>query len=185
MTSVKYRVLKKMKSGSSLPLSIWLHSSNQSPVSESPTKFPLSQGFVRLDWEKTELTVYYRNHLNRLKHMSPDHSLDFEIRHQPYTNIRTRKVTWLTRTVLCTCWFLAAAGQFNDVLGCMFFRHQHTRKVVSFHLPTPSIRLREILHCQKSLIANVQLEVCLFDAMRQAFGRRRKLVTFLFLLVEK
>ena len=139
MTSVKYRVLKKMKSGTSLPLSIWLHSSNQSHVSESPTKFPLSQGFFRLDWEKIELTVYFRNHLNCLKHMSPDHSLDFEIRHQPYTNIRTRKVTWLTRTVLCTCWFLAAAGQFNDVLGFMFFViNTRARLSPSIFQPLPS-----------------------------------------------
>ena len=91
MTSIKYRVLKKMKSGTSLPLSMWLHSSNQSHVSELPT-----QGFFRLDWKKIELTVHLRNHLNRLKHMSPDHSLDFDIRHRPYTNMHPCKEGYLT-----------------------------------------------------------------------------------------
>ena len=63
----------------------------------------------------------------------------------------------------------------------MFFRRQQRHKVASFHLPTASIRWREILHCHKSLISNVRLEVWPFHVMRQAFGRRRKLVTFLVL----
>ena len=34
------------------------------------------------------MTVHFRNHLNRLKHMSPDNSLDFHIRHhRPYTSM--------------------------------------------------------------------------------------------------
>lgn len=187
MTSVKYRVVKKIKGGTSLPLSIWLHSSNQSHVSELSTKFLPSQGFFRLNWEKFELTVHVRNHLNRMKHMSPDHSLDFDIRHRPYTNMHLCKEGYLTykNSLVYMPNFAAAGCQFNDVLRCMFFRHQHRHKVVSFYLSTTSIRWREFLHCHKSFFPNVRSEICPLDVMRQVFGRRRKLVTFLVLLEEK
>ena len=143
MTSVKYRVVKKIKGGTSLPLSIWLHSSNQSHVSELSTKFLPSQGFFRLNWEKFELTVHVRNHLNRMKHMSPDHSLDFDIRHRPYTNMHLCKEGYLTyknslvyMPIFCSgrlsiqrCSSVHVLSSSTQAQGCLLLSFNHVHKV--------------------------------------------------------
>ena len=92
---------------------ITLHTSNQSHVSELPTKFPPSQGFYHLDWEKFELTVHLRNHLNRLKHMLPHHSLDFDIRHRPYTNMHPCKEGYLTYKNSFTYMRISCSGRLS------------------------------------------------------------------------